>query len=74
MKSLVLIPLVALLVQTAPQSGHGIPGVVADGVTPQLVKEGFVFTEGPLGMADGGLLFSEIMGPSLGKLSRSSGW
>ena len=64
MKSIVLIPLVALLVQTVPQSGHGIPGVVADGVTPQLVKEGFVFTEGPLGMADGGLLFSEIMGPS----------
>src|SRR5438105_1009373 len=64
MKSLALIPLVALLVQTAPQSGHGIPGVVADGVTPQLVKEGFVFIEGPLGMPNGGLLFSEIMGPS----------
>jgi len=41
------------------QSSNGIPGVVAPGVQPELVQEGFTFTEGPVGMADGGLLFSD---------------
>jgi sugar lactone lactonase YvrE len=34
--------------------------VVAPGVEPELVQEGFVFTEGPLGTSDGGLYFSDI--------------
>src|SRR5712692_689792 len=38
----------------------GIPGVLAPGVKPELVQEGFVFTEGPVGTADGGLYFSDI--------------
>jgi gluconolactonase len=38
---------------------RGIPGVVAPGVRPELVKEGFVFTEGPLGTKDGGLYFCD---------------
>ena len=38
----------------------GIPGVLAPGVTPELVQEGFTFTEGPVGTADGGLYFSDI--------------
>jgi sugar lactone lactonase YvrE len=38
----------------------GIAGVVAPGVEPELVQEGFVFTEGPLGTPDGGLYFSDI--------------
>ena len=42
------------------QSPAGIPGVVAPGVQPELVQEGFVFTEGPVGTADGGLYFSDI--------------
>src|SRR6266446_9744746 len=42
------------------QSPAGIPGVVAPGVVPELVQEGFVFTEGPVGTADGGLYFSDI--------------
>jgi gluconolactonase len=37
-----------------------IPGVVAAGVQPELVQEGFTFTEGPVGTADGGLYFSDI--------------
>jgi len=37
----------------------GIRGVVAPGVEPELVSEAFMNTEGPLGMADGGLLFSD---------------
>jgi len=42
------------------QSPGGIPGVVAAGAEPQLVQEGFVFTEGPVGTPDGGLYFSDI--------------
>src|SRR6266702_2887534 len=42
------------------QSPAGIPGVVAPGVEPELVQEGFTFTEGPVGTADGGLYFSDI--------------
>lgn len=42
------------------QPSAGIPGVVAPGVQPELVQEGFVFTEGPVGTADGGLFFSDI--------------
>jgi gluconolactonase len=38
----------------------GIPGVLAPGVEVELVQEGFVFTEGPLGTPDGGLYFSDI--------------
>jgi gluconolactonase len=38
----------------------GIPGVLAPGVEPELVQEGFVFTEGPVSTADGGLYFSDI--------------
>lgn len=42
------------------QAPGGIPGVVAPGVEPELVQEGFVFTEGPVGLADGGLYFADI--------------
>jgi gluconolactonase len=45
-----------LLAQTSP----GIPGVIAPGVEPELVQEGFVFTEGPVGTPDGGLYFTDI--------------
>jgi hypothetical protein len=42
------------------QSSDGIPGVMAPGVMPELMQEGFVFTEGPVGTADGALYFSDI--------------
>jgi gluconolactonase len=42
------------------QSPSGIAGVVAPSVEPELVQEGFVFTEGPVGTSDGGLYFSDI--------------
>jgi gluconolactonase len=43
----------------AMAQAQGIPGVLAPGATPELVQEGFKFTEGPLA-ADGGLYFSDI--------------
>ena len=42
------------------QSSAGIAGIIAPGVAPELVQEGFVFTEGPVGTQDGGLYFSDI--------------
>lgn len=43
-----------------PQTPGGMRAVVADGVQPELVREGFIFTEGPLGMPDGGLYFTDL--------------
>src|SRR5262245_35064378 len=42
------------------QTPAGIAGVVAPGVEAELVQEGFVFTEGPVGKPDGGLYFTDI--------------
>src|SRR3974390_325311 len=42
------------------QPAKGIPDVLAPGTVPELVHEGFVFTEGPVGTTDGGLYFSDI--------------
>lgn len=41
------------------QAPSGIPGVVAAGAQPELVSEIFLNTEGPLGVADGSLYFSD---------------
>src|SRR5256885_13887130 len=66
---------VALAVSSAAllfgQTDSGIKGVVAENARPELVQEGFMFTEGPGGMADGGLYFSDIMGA--GKTVRLDG-
>jgi gluconolactonase len=42
------------------QAPAGIPGVVARGVQPELIQEGFLLTEGPVGTSDGGLIFSDV--------------
>src|SRR6516164_4364065 len=56
-----LILLAAMIMTRAlAQSPAGITGVLAPSVVPELVQEGFVFTEGPVGTADGGLFFSDI--------------
>src|ERR1700691_1425027 len=46
----------------------GISGVVAPGVQPELVKEGFMFTEGPVGTPDGGLFFTDIRANKIYKM------
>ena len=50
----------ALVVPAVAQTPAGIPGVLAPAVQPELVQEGYVFTEGPVATADGGLYFSDI--------------
>jgi gluconolactonase len=42
------------------QTQTAIPGVLAGGVELEVVREDFVFTEGPVGTAEGGLYFSDI--------------
>jgi gluconolactonase len=62
MKAMIFITAGAILFSTPllAQTSPGIPGVIAPGVEPELVQEGFVFTEGPVGTPDGGLYFSDI--------------
>jgi gluconolactonase len=43
------------------QATTGIPGVIAPGVEPELIREGFLFIEGPVGTAEGGLFFSDLL-------------
>jgi gluconolactonase len=42
------------------ESQSGISGILSAGTTPELVQENFQFTEGPVGRADGSLLFTDI--------------
>jgi len=64
--ALAAIALIALPVPGRAQGG--INGVLAPGIASELVQEGFVFTEGPVGTADGSLYFSDIrVNNNLGK-------
>ncbi|MCL7422908.1 MAG: SMP-30/gluconolactonase/LRE family protein [Methylobacter sp.] len=49
----------ATAVQAADPVTPAIPGVSAGGVLIELIKDGFNGTEGPIGLADGSLLFTE---------------
>lgn len=44
---------------TGPTSTPGIPGVVTEGTPIEFIKEGFNGTEGPIGLPDGALIFTE---------------
>ena len=59
--------LAAIALSVLAQS-PGIPDVVAPGVQPELVQEGFMFTEGPVGTPDGGLFFTDIRANKIYKL------
>jgi gluconolactonase len=58
---MLLAALFVLLSAQQPAPFAGIREVVARGEPVRLVKEGFVFTEGPVGMADGGLFFTDLL-------------
>ena len=47
---------------------QGLPDVVAAGARVELVQDGFVFTEGPLPMPDGGLLFTDLRASRIHRL------
>jgi gluconolactonase len=50
----------AALIGPARAQSPGIVGIIAPEAQVELVREGFVFTEGPVGAEDGGLYFSDI--------------
>jgi len=52
--------LASMLLTTSVGSSQAIHGVTAADAKVELVQEGFVFTEGPLPTADGGLYFSDL--------------
>src|ERR1700704_3268837 len=60
LKTLAAATALALLALPSAAFAQGIPGVLAPGVVSELVQEGFTFTEGPVGAADGSLYFSDI--------------
>jgi gluconolactonase len=62
-----------IAVPALAQAPAGIRGVVAPGAMPALVQEGFTFTEGPLGTADGGLYFVDIPANRIHRLSAQGG-
>src|ERR1700680_4644495 len=51
----------------------GIPGVIAPNAAVELVKEGFVFTEGPVGRSDGGINFSDLRASRIYRLDQNAG-
>src|SRR5258708_31399765 len=55
-----LMRILMVLLPVATSLAQGIPGVVAADAKVEVVQEGFVFTEGPVGTADGGLYFSDL--------------
>jgi len=54
---------------TAP----AIPGVVAAGTKVQVIKEGFQGTEGPIGLPDGSLIFTETNANRITKIDKDNG-
>jgi gluconolactonase len=59
---------IVVLLVARPQAPAGIPGVVAPGISAELVQEGFKFLEGPVGTTDGGLYFTDILTSKIHRL------
>jgi gluconolactonase len=49
-----------------------IPGVVAAGTKVQVIKEGFQGTEGPIGLPDGSLIFTETNASRITKIDKDN--
>lgn len=60
---------IVVVLLARPQAPAGIPGVVAPGAAAELVQEGFKFLEGPVGTADGGLYFTDILTNKIHRLA-----
>ncbi len=70
--TVVLVLALLLAVEAVAQDrASSIPGVVAAGATVELVKDGFQFTEGPVGTSDGGLYFTDILANVMYRLDSS---
>lgn len=50
-----------------------IPGVVAAGTPVEVIKSGFTGTEGPIGLPDGSLIFTETQANRITRIDKDSG-
>ena len=50
-----------------------IPGVVAAGTKIEVIKSGFTGTEGPLGLPDGSLIFTETQANRITRIDKDTG-
>ncbi len=57
---LLMLPVLLFAGCAATPGGGGLSRVIAPDAKVQLVQEGFIFTEGPLGTPDGGLYFTDL--------------
>jgi gluconolactonase len=72
-----LIVIVLAQTQTPPPPATdtvapAIPGVVAAGTKVQVIKEGFQGTEGPIGLPDGSLIFTETNANRITKIDKDN--
>ena len=59
--AIVMVLVVALMLAMPPGDASAQhEGVVAEGAAPELVRDGFMFTEGPARAADGSVYFSDV--------------
>jgi gluconolactonase len=56
-----------------PTTTSAIAGVVAAGVTVDVIKSGFTGTEGPVGLPDGHLIFTETQANRITKIDKDTG-
>ena len=55
-----------------PTTTTAIPGVVAAGVTVEVIKSGFTGTEGPIGLPDGSLIFTETQANRITRIDKDT--
>jgi gluconolactonase len=56
-----------------PTTATAIPGVVAAGAKVEVIKAGFTGTEGPIGLPDGHLVFTETQANRITKIDKDTG-
>ena len=55
-----------------PTTTTAIPGVVAAGTTVEVIKSGFTGTEGPVGLPDGSLIFTETQANRITRIDKDT--
>jgi gluconolactonase len=56
-----------------PTTATAIPGVVAAGTKVEIIKAGFTGTEGPVGLPDGHLIFTETQANRITRIDKDTG-
>src|SRR5687767_711654 len=56
----------------AETTATAIPGVIAGGTKIEVIKSGFAGTEGPIGLPDGSLIFTETQANRITKIDKDN--